>query len=364
MAVLNPPLWDSRKRTSKSKISIVFWRNCRVVLSGLHPRGTQSISNLVGTNAPHADGTIGPATEESAAISRPLKAHAEGEGSVLANGGELRAELVNNDLGLKVPDLDAGVGGGAEPVAIGAEDKGVDDVTSFKGVKLLALVEVPEHGNTVLATGSSEGTVRGAGYGVKVASVAGKVGTELAVGEVPNLDHLVPSGGDDEGVGGGGGEAYAGNPLGVAALVDGVLALTKGVPELDGLVTGARNNLSVVKGEGNGKNVLGVSDEATGGVAGVKVPKAKGAVPGAGEAELAIGGNDHILNEVGVAGEGAAGEAVVGALTGEGPDNDALVAGSREDHTGVLTGGGNRSHPVGVVVHFTAEYKGFGHFSG
>ena len=47
--------------------------------------------------------------------------------------------------------------------------------------------------------------------------------------------------------------------------LDGVLADTQGVPQLDGLVARTRHNLSVISGEGNAQNILGVADKATGG---------------------------------------------------------------------------------------------------
>ena len=54
------------------------------------------------------------------------------------------------------PDLDAGLGGGAEPVAVGGEGEGVDDVTGIQGVQALALSQVPQHCNAILQ-GSSTG---------------------------------------------------------------------------------------------------------------------------------------------------------------------------------------------------------------
>ena len=59
-----------------------------------------------------------------------------------------------------------------------------------------------------------------------------------------------------------------------------VLALAEGVPELDGLVAGAGDDLPVVGGEADGKDIGGVANEATGGGAGVQVPEAEGVVPG------------------------------------------------------------------------------------
>lgn len=44
-----------------------------------------------------------------------------------------------------------------------------------------------------------------------------------------------------------------------------VLADAQGVPELDGLVPGARNDLAVVRGESHAQHVLGVAHEAAGG---------------------------------------------------------------------------------------------------
>lgn len=92
-----------------------------------------------------------------------------------------------HSLAFKIEDLDAGRRRSAEPVPVGREDKRIDDVTRLKGVKMLALVEVPEHGDTVLATGCGEGTVGRNGDGVDVASVAVVVGLELELLELPDL---------------------------------------------------------------------------------------------------------------------------------------------------------------------------------
>merc|ERR1719323_899776 len=54
--------------------------------------------------------------------------------------------------------------------------------------------------------------------------------------EVPDLDVLVPSGGDNDGIGGVRGEPDTADPVRVALITDGVLALGQGVPQLDGLI--------------------------------------------------------------------------------------------------------------------------------
>lgn len=41
------------------------------------------------------------------------------------------------------PDFDAGASGSTEPVAIGAETQGIDDVPTIKCIQMLAFVEVP-----------------------------------------------------------------------------------------------------------------------------------------------------------------------------------------------------------------------------
>ncbi len=95
-----------------------------------------------------------------------------------------------------------------------------------------------------------------------------------------DLDKLVPSGADNDGVGGIGTEADAGNPLGVALVGDGVLAVAKRIPELDGTIAGARDNLTVIGGEGNGENIVGVSHETAGGLSGGQFPETESLVPG------------------------------------------------------------------------------------
>lgn len=99
--------------------------------------------------------------------------------------------------------------------------------------------------------------------------MADVVGLQLAVGEVPHLDQLVPAARHDDGVGRVGREANAGDPLGVVVLGDGVLALSKDVPQLDGLVAGSRHNLAVVRGERNGHNVASVAHKAASAVAAI-----------------------------------------------------------------------------------------------
>ena len=107
------------------------------------------------------------------------------------------------------------------------------------------------------------------------------------------LDELVPASRDDDGVLGVGAEADAGHPLGVALVGDGELAVTKGVPQLDGAVTRTGDNLAVVGGEGDGQDVVLVADESAGGLAAGQLPQAEGLVPG-GRQSVGTVGRDHL----------------------------------------------------------------------
>jgi hypothetical protein len=275
---------------------------------------------------PDTNLVISVAREQSSAISRPGKGNALGILGLLATIEEIGGELVNNGLGLEIPDLDARSGGSAEPVTVRREHKGVDNVTSLERVQVLRVVKIPEHDNTVLTTGSAERTIGGDSDGVDVTSVSNVVGSELALGELPDLDNLVPTTGNNNRVGRVRREADARHPLGVTTFAsDVVLALTKSVPQLDALVTGSRDNLTVVRGERDGQNIVGVSDETASGGASVQVPETKGLVPGSGQSELAVGRDNNILNKMVVASESLTGNTVAGLISGKVPDNNALV---------------------------------------
>mmetsp|Transcript_11550 Transcript_11550/g.15603 ORF Transcript_11550/g.15603 Transcript_11550/m.15603 type:complete len:292 (+) Transcript_11550:257-1132(+) len=281
---------------------------------------------------------------------------------VLAHGGKVQLDLINHALGLQVPDLDRLGGGSAQPVTVGGEHQGVDHITGIKRVESLALSEVPKHGGTVLATGSAQRSIGGDGDGVQVAEVALEVSAEFAVGKRPNLDELVPASRHDDGGSQGRREANARDPLGVALLDDGVLALTKGVPQLDGLVARTRDDLSVVSREGNREDILGVAHEAASAAAVVDVPKTKGGIPRSGQSELTIGGDDNVRHEMVVSMKGALRVTVVTFLAGEGPDEAGLVSGGRQDHVGVLGSGGDGSDPAVVASQSSAKSHLFTHF--
>jgi hypothetical protein len=155
--------------------------------------------------------------------------------------------------------------------------------------------------------------------------VANVVGAELAVGEVPHLDKLVPTAGHNDGVGGVGGEANARDPLGVVVLGDGVLALSKDVPQLDGLVARSRHDLAVVGREGNRQDIASVADETASAVSSGNLPQTQSLIPRARQSELTIGRDGNIRHEVRVSTESTEGNTIVGVIASKLPDDDGLV---------------------------------------
>ena len=59
-----------------------------------------------------------------------------------------------------------------------------------------------------------------------------------------------------------------------------VLAIPESVPELDGTVARSRDNLAVVCGEGNRKDVIVMAHKAAGSDTSRQLPEAKSLVPG------------------------------------------------------------------------------------
>ena len=72
-------------------------------------------------------------------------------------------------------------------------------------------------------------------------------------------------------------------------LGDGEFAVTKSVPQLDGAIAGSGNDLSVVGGEGDGQNIVGVANKSSGGGTGGELPEAESLVPRGGKSIGTVG---------------------------------------------------------------------------
>ena len=261
---------------------------------------------------PDTNNVVRVTREESGTISRPADRQTVGIRVLsLTQLSELRTELINNGLGLEIPDLDTVSGSSTEPVTVGREGKSVDERSSFEGVEMLGIVQIPEHDNTVLTSRGTERTIRGDSNSVNVTVVTNKVGSQLELGQIPDLDELIPTTGNDDRVSRVRRETNTRNPFRVTIFSDVILALTEGVPQLDGLITRTRNDLTVVSRERNRQDVVGVANETTGGGTAVQIPKTEGLIPRGGQSELTVRRDGKILNEVRVTDERLTGDTVV-----------------------------------------------------
>ena len=138
-------------------------------------------------------------------------------------------------------------------------------------------------------------------------------------------------------------------------VLNGVLALSEGVPQLDGLIARTGDNLTVVSGESDRQDILGVANELTVAHAGVDVPKTEGSIPRTRQNELSIRGDDNIRDEVGVTSESTTGGSVLDFVLGKVPDDDGLVTRTGHQNIAVLRGGSDGSHPARVTFHDTTE---------
>ena len=242
----------------------------------------------------------------------------------------------------EIIDSDTVLGTNNKPVDLGGEEEDIDWGLGIDLIQVSSLNEVPDVDLTVSATGGNEHGVLGEIKAVDLGLVSDE-GVHQAHGlVVPDLDGSVPRGRNDDWLLDVMVESDAGDPVGVWVLVDGELANTVDVPDLDGLVDGSRDDLSVVWGESNGENILGVTDEGSVGGALLQVPESDGAIPGGREAESAIGGEIDIRDEVRVTLEDLSWNTPFLVLISLGgalldvPDDEGLISGSRDEELSIL----------------------------
>jgi len=294
------------------------------------------------------DLSVGATGEESVSISRPLKGHAPWDTGLR---DFLVGELIKDILVLQIPDHDGSISCGAQPVVLRREAHGVDSAVGVEGIQVLSVIDIPQHSGSILTTGTAKGTIRRDGDGVEDTGMASKVGLQLAVVEVPHLDELIPTTGHDQRVLGGRGEAHAGDPVGVVLFSDGVLALSKSVPELDGLITGPGDDLTVVRGESHGVHIGSVTLELTDRCAGVQIPQTHGLIHGTSECELTIRRDDGIAYSLIVTGK-ATTSVTRGfwIIRSQFPHDGGLVTRTRHDQVGLLVGGSDGGDPSSMTL--------------
>merc|ERR1719370_712344 len=97
------------------------------------------------------------------------------------------------DLPSKSQIFNTGSCSSTKPVSVGTECHGIQDITTTQCVQVLALIKIPQHCLSILPTRGTQRTIRRDGYTVKISCVANMVGLQPAVGQIPNLDKLVPA---------------------------------------------------------------------------------------------------------------------------------------------------------------------------
>lgn len=135
----------------------------------------------------------------------------------------------------------------------------------------------------------------------------------------------------------------------MAVLSDVELAVTQGVPQLDGAVTATRHDLTVVGAEAHAHDVTGVTNKAAGSSTGVQVPETERLVPRRRKSELAVRRDHDVRHKVVVAVQDLLGVAVVVLVARELPDDDGLVPRSGQQEVRVLLRGRNGGDPALVA---------------
>jgi hypothetical protein len=332
-----------------------------------------SLVSFINVNVVDSDDVIGEGSVELSTVGGPGEGGGGIDiGSVL--GDLILGSLFNDELGnriigvtVQVEDVNTVFTGGSNPLLDGVEGNLVDGGTSVEGSVFFGqIVEVPDLKGVFLTTSGDVGTEGSNGEGVNV-FVVGLEGVLDEEVRLPDLKSTIPTDGGEVGVLGDGGVSDAGNPIRVVVGFVGVLAISEGVPELEGSVSTSRDDLSVIKGEGNGVDFLGVANEDSGGLTGSQVPKSEGLVPRGGKTEEVVSGEGNIGDEVVVTSEGLKGDTVksVGVRlidffgsSSQFPDHKGLISGTGNKDGGFFVflegvASGNASNPVSVTFEVT-----------
>ena len=195
--------------------------------------------------------------------------------------GWVRWSLVEVDelLVREIVDLDTFFGTNNEPVDLGGEEDDVNWGFSINLFEMSSFDEVPDVDLTVSTTGGDEVGVWCEIKGVDLSFMSNKGVHERHDGVIPDLDGLIPRGGNNNRLLDIVEVSNAGNPVSMWVLVNGEFANSVDVPNLDGFIDGSGGDLSVVWGESNGENVLGVTDKGLVGLGGLEVPESDGSIP-------------------------------------------------------------------------------------
>jgi hypothetical protein len=294
------------------------------------------------------------------------------------SGGLFLLGLFNDELGnwvigvrFQIEDMDTSFGGSSNPSLTGVEGNLVDGGTSVQDSLFFSEVfSVPDLDDVFFTTSGDVVTHGGNGEGVDVFLMSLERVLDQEV-RVPDLKSTIPTDGGEVGVLGNGRVSDAGDPVGVVVGFVGVLAVSKSVPELEASVSTSGDDLSVVLGESDGMDFLGVANEVSGGSSGSQIPKSEGSVPRGGQSEQVVRGEGNIGDEVVVTSQGLQGDTVesVGIsfvdffdVTSDLPDHEGSVSGTSDNDVGFLSfftsdgvASGDGSNPVSVTFEVTDQ---------
>lgn len=293
---------------------------------------------------PDADHGVAVAGVQGSTVSRPRDAVALGLASVVWGIFFLVDRQFGDALlGFQIPDADITIiGGSAQPVSVGGEAEVVDRRLGVQMGQSLAFIQVPKEGLTRLITRSTQGAIRTDGHGVNVGLVSLQVELQFLGRQFNDLHALVPSGGnDDRFVVAAGRKSHARDPVAVGSVILIVRAPffdSNGIPQLDSIIPGSRDNLAVVRGESNTENVLLMSSELLGCLTGFKVPQPQGAIPRGGKRILTIRGKVQVFDNMVVANESTSDFTIHSLLVidRKAPYANGLVSGSAKKLVGVF----------------------------
>jgi len=195
----------------------------------------------------------------------------------------------------QIPDLHTVLSGNADPLQLVVEEDLVNFTLSVDGTDgFLQVGHIPEVEDLVLTTSGQVFGVGGDGDGVDLTIMGLEGVSDLEVG-VPDLETSVPADRGEVGVEGAlglslqlGRVADLADPVLMVVSFGSVLAVSKGVPELDFLIRTRGDDLTVVRGEGDSEDFLLVANELADSLSGLDVPETEGLVPGRGDAVVTI----------------------------------------------------------------------------
>jgi len=186
---------------------------------------------------------------------------------------------VNEFLVREIIDLDTFFGTNNKPVDLGGEEDNINWGFSIDLFKMSSFNEVPDIDFTVSTSRSDEVSVWSKIKSVNLSFVSNESVHKGHDSVIPDLDSFIPRGRDNDWLLDIMEVSNAGNPVGMRVLINGELANTVDVPNLDGFIDGSRGNLSVIWGEGNRENIFGVTNKSLVGLGSLEVPESDGTIP-------------------------------------------------------------------------------------